>query len=376
MSRGVRVGVLIPQLNWGGAEKLVYDQLRNERGRDDVSFVVFVLRQGGTLSTAVQDLGWPVVVMAERNRFDLPIIGRLAAALRHQSIDLLHSHLPRAGIIGRMAARMAGIPSMYTEHNVGAGYPWLSRWLNRLTLPLEKHVVAVSEAVRREVLASNPGLSGRTSVVTNGVDVDALRSVAADRDNARSGFGLRSDDVLVLNVANMHRRKNQQHLIRAFCHVVRETGAMARLCIVGRDDGEGERLRGLVRVLGLEGSVSILGPRDDAAVWMAACDVFVLSSLVEGLPVSLLEACAMARPCVVTGVGGVPEVIADGVRGWLVEVGDAPALARSLAEAINDPATARRYGLAAQAWVAERFSISSMIKAYRALYHQLAAKKV
>jgi glycosyltransferase involved in cell wall biosynthesis len=145
----------------------------------------------------------------------------------------------------------------------------------------------------------------------------------------------------------------------------------ARLMIVGDDAGEQSHLAALVRELTLEDRVTLTGPRDDVARLMAACDVFVLSSDVEGLPLALLEACALRRACVATAVGGIPEVLENGHSGWLVPPGDASVLAGALTDAMRDPAARARVGTNAYRSVEERFSLERTAGEYARLYQRL-----
>jgi glycosyltransferase involved in cell wall biosynthesis len=370
----MRIGVFIHQLEVGGAEKIIYDQLRIEGQSRELQFIVIVLRSGGFFERAVREFGWPIVVLDECHKLDISVVPRLVKVLRQWRIDLLHTHLPRPASLGRLAACIAGVPTLYTEHSEWSTYPTLSRWLNFLSMPMDKAIVAVSHAVKAYIVNRRPHLSDRISVIYNGVDMEEINSLAVDRMGVRSEFGFEPTEVLVLNVANLHPRKNHKDLIRAIAIVNRDSHNPVRLLIVGRDDGERKRLEALTTELGLHNQVHFAGPRNDVIRLITASDIFVLSSLAEGLPVALLEAAALAHPCVATRVGGIPEVISENERGWLVEVANPVALANALIEALSDRSRREKYGRAAQAWVQEHFTIQRMASEYRDLYYRLVGR--
>lgn len=363
-----RVGIVVNALDVGGAERLVTDLAIAWRSESRMEFVFFVLRGGGALEPAVRSAGWEVHSLESGFRLDPRAVPRLRTAIRQEHISLLHAHLPRSGIQAGLVARRHDIPLLYTEHNLLAGYDAPIRIIHRATLSRYTAIVAVSQPVREGLVAQYPTLADRISVIENGVDVTHLRRALPRRDVVRASLGIGQDELLVLNVGNLRPPKNQRGLIRAFSALSPALRSRTRLVIVGRDDGEGDELGRLVAKAGLGTEVRFAGSRQDVPDLLAACDVFAMSSLVEGLPIALLEAGALGKPLVATRVGGIPDVIVDGRTGRLVEPGDDAALARALEQTLESREDRDRLGAEAERIVRSRFSIQNTAAAYADLY--------
>jgi glycosyltransferase involved in cell wall biosynthesis len=178
---------------------------------------------------------------------------------------------------------------------------------------------------------------------------------------------------MIVNVANMRATKNHALLLRAFAEVRRRHPEDLRLAIVGRDMGMGAELKALAEALRIDREVLFLGLRSDAMDWMAAADLYVSSSDIEGLPLSLLEAGALGRPVVCTQAGGVGEVVEDGVTGRLVTPGNAELLADAMLDVLRSPEIAARLGAAVRERVESEFSLTTMMARYARAYTHLLA---
>jgi len=371
-----RVGMLLNALHFGGAEQLVVNLLRHWRHDAKADVVVIVLRGGGALEPVVRQMGWPIRALEGRYRADPSAVTRLIALLRRERIELLHAHLPRSGALGGVASRWCEIPTLYTEHSCWTTYHFhrVTQLAHRFCLPLHREVVAVSQEVLKHVVQQFPSLAGRVTVIENGVPVEVLTAHSVSRAAVRAHLGLTEDESLILNVANLRAVKNQAGLIRAFALLPPHIRTSSRLLIVGRDDGEGHALRILLDRLGLDSRVWITGPAHNVPQLMAASDVFVLPSIVEGLPTVLLEAGALARPCIATRVGGVPNIISSDKHGWLVEPHDDEALATAIREALADRAQAAIRGGTLGKRVQERFSIEHVADEYQAIFQRMLSR--
>jgi glycosyltransferase involved in cell wall biosynthesis len=363
-----RVGMVISELEVGGAERLVVS-LSGRLRAYGYRTVIFSLASGGALSDAAAAAGAEVVPLAFR-RADPRVVWALEDALRRHRVDVLHLHLPRAGVLGRFVGRRLALhPVVYTEHNVWHAYGLLVRRLNQWTMPWADHVVAVSDEVRRCMLAH--GVPGeRVTTIPNGIDVTTL---APPHGPALRGMlGLPPGTPVVGVVANLHPRKGLDTLVAALPHLLR-VRPDARAVLIGRDDGEAATLRRLAARAGVGASLHLLGPRSDAVALMCQFDVFVLPSRVEGLPVALLEAMALERPVVVTPVGGVPEVVRDGKDGLHVPVDQPKALAEAIHLLLRSPEVAAALGRSAAARVRGEFGLERMVDAHARLYERLCA---
>jgi glycosyltransferase involved in cell wall biosynthesis len=226
--------------------------------------------------------------------------------------------------------------------------------------------VAVSAAVAASVRAPRPV----PEVVLHGLDAPAALAdlpTPADREAGRRALGIPPDGPVIGTVGNFTAKKDQTTLVRALALV-----PGARLVLVGTGPREPE-LRALVAERGLDDRVVFAGSRDDVAALLPAFDVFALSSRFEGLPIALLEAMAAGRACVATAVGGVPEVVTDGVDGVLVPPGDAGAFAATLVALLADPD--RRAALGEKAAARSRdFRLEVAVGQLAAIYDRVTGR--
>jgi glycosyltransferase involved in cell wall biosynthesis len=367
MSERIRVLLLIKGLGVGGAERLLERAVPYfDRDRYDYQ-VGYFLPWKDALVPTFKDGGIPVHCLNNRAAADIGVVGRLIALLRHERIDLVHAHSPVPAVMTRLARRLAGLRGVvYTEHNVPSRYGIVTRALNASTYRLNDAVIAVSQEVAARVQPYVRGGRPRVQAIANAVDVDMFAGLQVSREQVRREFGFPPDAPVVINVANLTPKKGHTYLLAAAKRVL-ERHPQARFLCVGQGP-LAEQLAAEAKRHGLNGQLVFAGFRPDATTLVAASDVFVLSSLHEGLPVSLLEAMALARPQVVTRVGGVPEVVVDGETGVLVEAENPVALADSILSVLGDPARAQRMGEAARAHVRRGYGMSQMVKAVEAVY--------
>jgi glycosyltransferase involved in cell wall biosynthesis len=291
------------------------------------------------------------------------VVGNLRRLLKEWKTDLVHAHLPSAGILARM---VSPVPVVYTEHNMARSYQRSTRLLNRLTYARNAAITAVSDAVAKSV-ADYPGPGVMT--VPNGV---ALVDDPVAASQARAELDLSPDDALVVHVGNIRPGKGHDMLIDATIELLRLRPDVTVVSIgAEKYPGDLERLRDKTRKAGVGKRLLFLGRRPDALSFILAADVYVNPAEVEGLPVTILEALAAGRPVVATAVGGVPSVIHDRRNGHLVPARSPQALARAIAEVLADPEQAEQMGRAAVATVAEEYGLEPMIRKFEDIYRRL-----
>ena len=360
-----RILLLIKGLGVGGAERLLEASLPYlDRGRFDYH-IAYLLPWKNALVPAFESARVPVHCLGMRFPADPRPLQRLIGLLRRERIDLVHAHLPVAGVCARIAARWVGVPHVvYTEHNVPDRYALPTRILNRRTYRMNTLVIAVSDEVRRAV---EPYANGRPAIVTvqNAVDAGALAALPVERDAVRREFGLSPDALLVTTVGNMTPKKGHTHLLAAAVQVLAKYPT-ARFLLVGLGPLAGE-LKAEAGKLGLDGRFVFTGFRSDAVRLVAASDVFVLSSLHEGLPIALLEAMALGKPSVVTRVGGVPEAT-DESSSVLVPSGDPGALAAGIGGLLASDDARARMGAQARAKSQARYGVPQMVRSLEEIY--------
>lgn len=295
-------------------------------------------------------------------------VGRLRDIIRRGRYDVVHAHGLRAGIDAAVAGRRPRTTVFVTVHNLVqpeiAG-PFKAR-LYRLAEPLAARLAdrtfAVSEQIAGRLRRSRPARGAVIEVLYLGIG--DRPAVGRDRARVRADLGLERER-LVVTVARLAPQKALDVMLDA---VARLPGDVV-LIVLGEGDlqhGLEERARGL----GIGGRVHFLGFRPDVADFVAAADAFCLSSVWEGVPLSVQEAILLGAPVVATDVGGMAEIVVDGTSGRLVPRSDPAALAAALEDVLADPARARAFAARARADLAERFSTDRMLARLRDAYRE------
>lgn len=302
-------------------------------------------------------------------------LARMVRFLRRGRYDILHTHTAKAATLGRIAARMAGVPTVvHTVHGwvFTAEHPaWQSRIyleIERLLAPLSDRLVVVAENDREEGLSLGVGRPDQYVLIRSGIELGVYRDVSLSRAESRRRVGLSEDAFVVGSVGRLSPPKCPEVAVAAFARLAAAC-PRARLVVVGDGWQRGE-VEAEVRRRGLADRVRMLGLRSDVAELLRAFDVFLLTSSHEGLPRTIPQAMAAGLPVVATRVGGVPNAVVDGVTGWLAPTGDAEVLGDRLLALARDPDTARGMGEAGRARVDE-FSADRMARQLEQLYEQL-----
>jgi len=340
--------------------------LRLDRSRFDVR--ALSLSKGAAVQR-LRRLGVEVDVLDEPD--DEAAIRELAAYLRRREIDLVHAHMFRAEVIGIRAALAAGTPVVLaTVHSSRvrsaedvATLATLSPQVDRLIVPS----TAIADKVRRE------GRTGPYTVIPNGVDLSRF-AVPAPPCTLRDEYSIPCEEALIGVVARLEPEKGHRFLIEAFPDVLKRA-PKTWLAIVGEGSLEGA-LSAQAAALGSPARDRIIftGRRDDISALTADLDIAVLPSLREAQGISILEAMARRKPVVASAVGGIPEVLTDGVDGFLVPPGDALALAEALGQLSKSPSLRERIGEAGYQTVVERFSIDAMVRQVQEVYDEELAR--
>lgn len=361
--RRPRVLVAIKGLGVGGAERLVSEGSRLWN-RDAFDYrVAYVLPWKDQLVAELAASNLEVTCLGGRRGGMAGAARRLRRLIAAEKIDLVHAHLPAMGVAARMASP---VPVVYTEHNVAESYRRLTRWANRATYGRNAATIAVSDAVAESV-RGYPG--PERVVIPNGV---ACRVEPAAAARARAELDLDAADPLVVHVGNIRPGKGHENLIAAAALLRRHHPQAAVVSIgVEKHAGDLERLRAATRAAGAADTLRFLGRRVDATAFIKAADVFVNPSEVEGLPIVVLEAMTLGTPVVATSAGGVPSVVYDGKTGILVEPQDPEALARGMAELLQDRARAQRLAAGAAELVEQEHSLESMVRGHEAVYREV-----
>ncbi len=383
----MRILYLITKPNWGGAQKYVYE-LATSLPKE--SYKVEVMAGGeGPLTQKLWDAG----IHAEgslpvRNNISISenvrSFFKLYSLLRKQRPDVLHLNSSQIGIVGSLAGRLARVPRIvFTIHgwafNEDRSFTIkaLLRLFYWLAILACDQTIAVSEAVRQQT-RNWPWIKGRLTVIHNGIAHETgfskanarleLTRLKPELKRALEGAS-ESAAFLVGTIAELHPIKGYAYAIRAIADCVRSFNTRKKIlyAIIG-EGTERPHLEALIKELGMEKHILLLGHVDGAAQYANAFDAFLLASLSEGLGYVLLEAGAAGVPVVATAVGGIPEIIDDMSSGILVRPRDHRELAHAIAFMIEHPDERRAYGAALREKVLRDFSLEKMVRETEGVY--------
>jgi glycosyltransferase involved in cell wall biosynthesis len=369
----IRVLHVITSLGIGGAERLVVSAARGlSPARFDHG--ICCLSERGPLAAEAEAAGVPVFCVGGFPGLRHPAaLARLVRLIRDFRPTIVHTHLQSANLYGRLAARLARVPVVVaTEHNVYAGKPHRYIVVEKLLARMTDALVAVSGQVQVFLSAQLGVPLSAIRVVRNGVAASAPSAQRVAELRARLGGA--GDDVRLGCIASLTLKKGHDVLLRAMAQL-RERGVACSLVVAG-DGPERARAAALAEALGLARSVHFLGIVRHPVDVLAAIDVFVLPSLVEGLPLALLEAMYSGKAVVATSVGGVPEVVRSGENGLLVSPGSVIELTDAIAMLARSPELRSRFGAAARETIEAGFTEAAYLESLSALYLELAEPHV
>jgi glycosyltransferase involved in cell wall biosynthesis len=362
--RPIRVLHVLNTLDTGGAEAVVLNLARAcDRTRFDLRVVS--LGQDGPIGQQLRAADVPTFALGRRPGIDPGLALKVARLCRTHAIDVVHSHNVAPWLYAGPSARLVGAAVCHTEHsNLAPGQRALwhaERWLAQLT----RVVICDGDSVRRQLIEQQ-GLPARKVItIHNGIDL-ARFGRPADRAATRRAAGITGDGPIIGTVARLEAVKDQALLIRAFAKVL-PAQPTARLCIVGGGSLR-SALQAQVMAAGLGDAVVFLGHRDDVADLLPLFDLFALSSISEGLPLTLIEAMAAGLPCVATDVGAVADAVAAGHSGLLVPARDEVGFSAALLQLLLDRDRARRMGENGQHRARAHFDLRMMVKRYEDLW--------
>lgn len=372
--RKLKVLTLVDYLTTtGGAERLAIDiSTRLDQSRFSPSIcstrVVPVDRSGPAQARAQLDAaGVPLRALDRPSRLHVGPWGSLLTDIRRQRMDIIHAHKVGSNAWASVLGRLAPVPVVVAHEHTWSfeGQPW-RRFVDRcLIAPNANVMIAVSREDRRRMIEVERIPPEKVVFVPNGVPDTA----AVSGRDLRPELGIGPDDPVIGIACVLRPQKNVSVLLRAAARLRREFPRL-RVLIAGEGE-ERAALERLAAELGLAEAVRFLGFRTDVPDVLAAWDVALLSSRYEGSPLALMEYMEAGKPVVAPRVGGVPDLVAGGEQGLLVEPGDPEALATATAALLRDPARARRMGERGRARCRAEFGIDVTVRRIEDLYEQL-----
>jgi glycosyltransferase involved in cell wall biosynthesis len=364
----IRIAHLFDTRGPGGAETVLVTLVR---GLDPSKFQSFpCIREKSWMREQLRAHDCVFHFLQDARSYDLSFLAGLVKFLRQQKINVVHSHEFFMNVYGTMAARLANIPSVVTVHGqVDYASQKLRRRLACRWMSVGSRMVMVSNQLggrfHKEVGVDRK----RMRTIYNGIDTDAFQE-NNNLPELRSELGLPEGVPIVGMVGNLYPVKGYPYFIRAM-KLVKKDFPDVRVIICGRGKLQRE-LELLANECGLADSVSFLGFRADVPRLLQLMDVFVLSSLTEGLSLSILEAMAAGKPTVVTDVGGNHEIVVEGETGFLIPPENPVAIAEKVCCLLRDRALGLEMGRNGRQRTRDRFSRERMVQAYQELYETLA----
>lgn len=378
VTKKLRILQIVASSQGGAAEHVVCVSKRINGSRFDFT-VVMSEDDGNIIPSDFEKLGVKVVLFSISKGFSLTELLKLWTFIRSYGFDIVHCHGTRAAIFGRLAAGLSKrrpkiaytIHGFHALHYVNPCKRELMLTLERLLGAFTDAVICVSYSDMESVVKAKLIKKEKVFTVWNGVNIKSFRDIILNKQVKRKELGISVDAFLLTTICRLHPQKDFTTLLRAFKLTLEEL-PRSQLLVVG-DGPLREDLEVQIKRLGLETKVILTGVRRDIPEILAITDVFVLSTLWEGLPIVLLEAMASAKPVIASDVCGNREVVVNKETGILVSPGDHTAMARAILELARDPEKAKEMGKKGLARVKENFTAEKMEQNIVRIYEMLCS---
>jgi glycosyltransferase involved in cell wall biosynthesis len=317
--------------------------------------------------------------------YDPLVLIKFIKLMRKNHYDIVHTHTTKAGILGRIAAQLSGVPVIVHGLHGSTFQAFNSELLNRFLFLFERLTgrftdayVSVSKVLSETYIEKGIGKKDNYYTVYSGMELSKFYH-ARDKVSYKEKheeLGIDAGTFLIGNVARLETRKGHQFLLDAFKNVVEEQkDDHVKLLIIG-EGNKRKYLKNYVKELNLGDKVIFTGYREDVEELMALMDIFVLTSLREGLPRVLVQAAAVGMPSVVFNVDGVPEIIKDNYNGFLVKVKDVKRLENRIVEYMNNKELVLLHGRNGRKFIENKCSIKGMVDKIDKIYQDLVGEKI
>ncbi|NCS36437.1 MAG: glycosyltransferase family 4 protein [Microcystis aeruginosa G11-01] len=330
----------------------------------------------GWLVEQAQILEIQTYPIAISNKIRWQSFGNIYKLLKSQKFDIIHTHGGTAGFWGRLvAASLQNKPKIiHTYH----GLHYLNttqtkspqqtiktaifQKIDQLLLRITDQIICVCHSDYQKAIAAKVASPQKTSIVYNGIEIDRY-STPLNKETARKVFNMPPTDFIFGNVGRLHEQKGHKYLLQSFAKVANRS----KLLIIGDGDLKDELIK-LADDLQINDRVSFLGARSDVYEFLSAIDVFVMPSLWEGQPIALLEALAIGKPCLASFIDGIPEIITDGINGYLVKPKNVEGLTKAMEVMINNPDILQEFSNCGTSRITDKFLAEHMAKAIESIY--------
>ena len=371
----------------GGTRKHLVSLLQEiDRDQFDIHVAAPKVRYGDVKDTgftnAVQSLNIPIHFIDMRRGInpwgDLMALLNLYVLIRKEKYDLVHAHSSKAGFIGRIAATLNGVPTIYTPN----GFYFLDTkstikqliflWLEKFAGLFTNKLIAVSDSEKKTVIENGIVPSNRVTVIPNAIDPEPFEFNLAGRQRVRAELGFTEETLIVGTVSRYIPQKDPLTLVQTAKLVL---DVLPEIRFVWCGEGEmREETEALAKKLGIHSAFHFLGFRSDVKDIMNTFDVFLLSSIFEGLPYTLLEAMALGLPLVATDVVGSRDVIVNGENGLLVPPKSPQKLADALSDLLQNPQKRQYMGSNGRQLLLQKYNLKKAVLDTQSIYQEVIAK--
>ena len=342
--------------------------------RDRVNVVVCILRRedeiGRKFKKEFEKLGVKIRFL-ERGKFNPFTLLDLVNIVREERIDVMHLQAYGASTFGRIAGLLTGVPVIVHAHDNDTNYPWYQNIADMVLGRFTDRAIAVSESVRASCIKKRRIPKDRVIVMHNGISFEQFRMPSnREIEEEKKRLGIEPEFKVVGTLSKLRKEKGVEYLIKSIPAVL-EAFPRVVFLIVGDGPLRGE-LEALTRALGVEKNVIFAGYREDVPRVLSVFDIKVLPSVTEGFGIAILEAMAMGKPVIATGVGGVKEILKDGETGFLVPPQDPEALSERIIYLLRNEDEARQLGIRARE-ESKKYDIDLCVRRLEELYFELGS---
>lgn len=366
---------MIDSLGPGGAERMTFSIIKNiNRENFDIRVCALQVQHGNPVAKELEGIGIPVDLLNIPNLRHPANLPKILTYLNAHQPDLIHNQLEFADIFGNIAGFLLHTPSISTLHTLGNPNKGTAYWRNKIMWLCQKYfcscTIAVSESTRQHHMLYGKLPAQKVVTIYNGIDLSLFRKQDhGTAEELRSFFGIPKNAPILLTIAVLRELKGVQHMLKAFAKIAEQDLGVYYL-IVG-DGDYGETLKSIAKSLGIQDRVIFAGQRRDIPELLNLCDIFVLPTLTEALPTVLIEACAAQKAIVASSVGGVPEIVKDGVNGYLVSPSDPQGLEKACLDLLQHKGRREAMGLEGLQIAQDKFDIRQQILSISNLYQGL-----
>lgn len=362
----IKVLHLIKSLGRGGAEMLLAESLLLHNKNQFEFHYVYFLPWKNQVVQQLSDAGGKVTCLEATNSISIFFRSTdLINYIRQYKIDLLHCHMPITGVLGRYVHSKIGIPVIYTEHNLQERYHFITRFFNKITFNYQTEVIAVSSDVKNSI-DKNVKPIINVSIVENGINAETFVRNREDGMRVRSKYNIPQNAVVVGNIAVFRSQKRLKEWVEVFASSSKSNANLFGLLV-----GQGpfmEQVQESIVAHGLQNKIILAGLQSDVKAYYSAIDIFMMTSLYEGLPIALLEAMSMECAVVCTNAGGTKSVIRNREDGFLVNVSDWEDLSTLIDKLASTPPLIQQYGIKARKKIIESHGLNKTVSSLEEIY--------